>query len=315
VILVIVSALLPIVFVAFLGWLAARMGLFSTEATKTLSTFVVRFALPLSLFLAAAKAEPSDLTNGPYFASLAAGLIGSYALGILLGRFVFGHDLRASALEGISCSFPNMAYCGPPVLLAAVGVQGLLAIVVGNLVVTVLIVPFTMVLLQLAAIPGGGSLKSEWLLVERNLLSAVKQPLVWLPLLGAVLAMLGVRLPTVVDSAVDEIGKAAGGAALFTLGMMLAQNPVRLNRDVLTNLAVKNLVQPAIMLGAAVFFGLSQPLVTEVFLIGVLPSATAGSVIAARYGAYVQESAATTAASTVFSIVTISCALAIAASL
>jgi predicted permease len=312
---VIFSALLPILFVAFLGWLAVRMKLFGPHSTTTLSTFVVRFALPLALFLAAAQAKPSELTEAAYIASLAAGLIGTYVLGILLGRFVFGHDVRASALEGLSCSFPNMAYCGPPVLIAAVGVQGLLAVIVGNLIITVLVVPFTIVVLQLAAPPRGGNAESEWLLVEQSLLGAIKQPLVWLPVLGAVLALLGVRLPAAIDNAVEEIGKAAGGAALFTLGMMLAQNPVRLGRDVLANLALKNLVQPAIMLGAALLLGLSRPLVKEVFLIGVMPSATAASVLAQRYGAYVQEAAATTAASTMFSIVTISCGLAIAAAL
>jgi predicted permease len=312
---VIFSALLPILFVAFLGWLAVRMKLFGPQSTTTLSTFVVRFALPLSLFLAAAQAKPSDLTDAAYIASLAAGLIGTYVLGILLGRFVFKHNVRASALEGLSCSFPNMAYCGPPVLIAAVGMQGLLAVIVGNLIVTVLLVPFTIVVLQLAAPPRDGGAGSKWLLVEQSLLGAVKQPLVWLPVLGAALALLGVRLPEVVDNAVEEIGKAAGGAALFTLGMMLGQNPMRLGHDVLANLALKNLVQPAIMLGAALLLGLSLPLVKEVFLIGVMPSATAASVLAQRYGAYVQEAAATTAASTLFSIVTISCGLAIAAAL
>jgi hypothetical protein len=48
----------------------------------------------------------------------------------------------------------------------------------------------------------------------------------------------------VVDNAVDEIGDAAGGAALFTLAMMIAQSPVRLGRHVLANLALKNFVHP-----------------------------------------------------------------------
>jgi hypothetical protein len=53
------------------------------------------------------------------------------------------------------------------------------------------------------------------------------------------------------DNAINEVGKAAGGAAPFTLGMMRARNPVRFGRNVLAaNLALKT-VHPAIMLGAA----------------------------------------------------------------
>lgn len=309
------SALLPILFVAFLGWLAVRLQLFDRHATTAFSTFVVRFALPLALFLAASRAKASNLTDAAFVASLAAGLVGTYVLGLLLGRYVFRLDMRASALQGLSCSFPNLAYCGPPVLLAAVGAQGLLAVIVGNLIVAVVIVPFTVVVAQLAAPPRGSKAAEDWLLVRQSLLGAAKQPLVWLPALGAVLALLGVHLPAMTDGAVDEIGKAAGGVALFTLGMMLAQNPMRLGRDVLANVALKNLVQPAIMLGAAMVVGLNPVLTKQVFLSGVLPTATESAVLAQRNGAYEREAADTTAASTLFSIVTISCGLAIAAAM
>ncbi|HVJ54206.1 MAG TPA: AEC family transporter [Aliidongia sp.] len=310
---IILSALLPILFVAFLGWLAGRMALFGPQATTTLSTFVVRFALPLSLFLAAARTKPEQLTDARYALSLAIGLIGSYVLGLLLGRLVFKHDLRASALQGLSCSFPNMAYCGPPVLIAAVGAQGVLAVIVGNLIVTVILVPATMVLLQLAAPATGDKTESEWRTIARSLMGAVKQPLVWLPVLGAAFALTGLHLPALVDNSVDQIGQSAGGVALFTLGLMLSERRLRLDRDILANLALKNLLQPAILLGAALALKLEPTLAKEVFLTGVLPSATAASVLAQRYDAYVEQAAGTTAASTFFSIITIAGGLAIAA--
>jgi hypothetical protein len=236
----ILSGLLPILFVSFLGWLGGRMGLFGPRATTTLASFVISFALPLALFLAAAHTKPEQLTDATYAASLFAGLLGAYALGILLGHLAFRHDMQASVLEGLSCGFPNMAYCGPPVLIAAVGAQGLLAVIVGNLIVTVVMLPLTLVVLQLAAPSNGGGNGSNVLLVGRSLLHAVKQPLVWLPVLGAIMAMAGVRLPNLIDNAVEQIGQAAGGVALFILGLMLAQNPIRLGRDVLVNIGVKN---------------------------------------------------------------------------
>ena len=159
------------------------------------------------------------------------------------------------------------------VLTAAVGAQGLLAVIVGNLIVTLIMVPLTMVILQLAAPSKTNEKDNEVLLVERSLIGAVKQPLVWLPLLGAVLAIAGVRLPDLIDNSVEQIGQAAGGVALFTLGLMLAQNPVRLGRDVVVNVALKNLIQPTIILSAALAFRLDSTLIKEVFLIGVMPSA------------------------------------------
>ena len=94
---------------------------------------------------------------------------------------------------------------------------------------------------------------------------------------------------------------------------LLAQNPLRLGRDVLANLALKNFVQPAIMLGAALAFRLEPTLTKQVFLIGVMPTATAVGVLAQRYGVYAQEAASTSAASHMLAIVTNSGGLAIAA--
>ena len=311
----ILNALLPIIFVTLLGWLARRMRLLGPDAITALSTFVVSFALPLSLFLAAAHTKPAQLTNAAYAASLAAGLLGTYALGIIVSRLMFRHDMQTSALEGLSCGFPNMAYCGPPVLMAAVGVQGLLAVIVGNLIVTLIMVPLTIVLVHVAPASNAGKKESEALIIERSLIGALKQPLVWLPVLGAVLAIAGAGLPDLIDNAVDEIGKAAGGVALFTLGLMLPQKFVRLGRDVLANIVLKNFVQAAIMLGAAFALRLDSALTKEVFLIGVLPTTTATSVLAQRYETYAPEAAATCAGSMLFSIATIAGGLAIAASL
>jgi predicted permease len=187
----ILNALLPIIFVTLLAWLARRLRLIGPDAITTLSTFVVSFALPLSLFLAAAHTKPAQLTDAAYAASLAAGLLGTYALGILVSGLMFRHDMQTSALEGLTCGFPNMAYCGPPVLTAAVGAQGLVAVIVGNLVVTLIMVPLTIVLVHFAAASNAGKKQSEVVVVVRSLVGAVKQPLVWLPVLGAVLAIAG----------------------------------------------------------------------------------------------------------------------------
>lgn len=131
-----------------LGWLAARTGPIPGSAAGNFASLVVNFALPLSLFLAAAGAKPSDLSNPAYIASLFVGLVGTYAAGVALGLLVFKHDRRSAAVQGLTCSFPNMAYCGPPVLAAVVGSAGITAVLLGNLVATLVMVPLTPVLLH-----------------------------------------------------------------------------------------------------------------------------------------------------------------------
>lgn len=296
------QALAPIIFVTALGWCAGRWGILQQTASKPLATFVVTFALPIALLLAAAKTRPEQILNLPYVATLASGLIGIWLLGLLLGRYRGGHTWREATMRAITVSFPNMAYCGPPVLIAAVGPSAVLAVIVGNLIYTLLVLPLSLVLLS-----GGGA--------RQALGKALRQPLVLLPLLGLACALLGIRLPQLLVSATDEIGRAAGGVALFTLGLILSGIRPSLDRDIVLNLGLKNLLQPLVMLAAGLAVGLQGELLQQVFLLGVLPAATAAPTLAMAHGVYSEDAARSVLFSTLLAIPGIALGIVLAAHL
>lgn len=309
---VISGALLPILFVVGLGYAMARLKIIPGSAAGTFAAFVVKLALPLSLFLVAAKAKPSDLSDTSFVLAFVVGFMATFAIGLLLGKLVFGHDMRASAIQGLICGFPSMAYCGPPVLGAVVGPTGILAVLVGNLVTSLVMMPVALVLLHDAGKDGPGPAPGKAKVIATSLLEAVKQPLVWLPVLGAACSLLHVPIPAIVFSMTNEIGSAAGGVALFTLGLMLAGLTFRIDREVVLNVAVKNVLQPALLLGAALALGLRGTLAQEVFLIGVLPAATLVPALAHTNKAYEGEASLSAMASTLFSILSIAAGIAIA---
>ncbi|WP_375410939.1 AEC family transporter [uncultured Methylobacterium sp.] len=309
---VIASALLPILFVVGLGYVAARWNIIPGNAAGAFAAFVVKLALPLSLFLAAAKANPSDLSNTSYVLAFVVGFMATFAIGIVLGYFMFKHDLRASTIQGLICGFPSMAYCGPPVLLAVVGPSGILAVLVGNLVTSLVMMPIALVLLHDDGNTGPGPKQSRTKIIGVSLLGAVRQPLVWLPVLGAACSLLHVPVPAILLSMTNEVGSAAGGVALFTLGLMLAGLTFKMDREVLLNVFVKNILQPALLLGAALAFGLRGALAQEVFLMGVLPAATLVPALAHTNTAYESEASLSAMASTLFSIISIAAGIAIA---
>lgn len=298
----IAQALAPIVFVTALGWCAGRWNVLPQKASKTLATFVVIFALPITLFLAAAHTHPEQVLNLPYIVTLAAGLISIWLLGLLLGRYRGGQTWREGAMRGITVSFPNMAYCGPPVLTAAVGPSAVLAVIVGNLIITLVVIPLSLVLLS-----GGNA--------RQALSNALRQPLVILPLLGLICALLGIRLPAVLVAATDEIGRAAGGVALFTLGLILSGIRPRLDIDIIFNVALKNLLQPTLMLVIGLIVGLQGDLLKQVFLLGVLPAATAAPTLAMAQGIYSEEAARSVLFSTLLAIPCIALGIILSANL
>ncbi len=307
----ILSALLPVVFVVVLGLLSAKFDIVPKTSAPMFADFVVRFALPLALLDGVLKTSPSAIENGAYLLSMLVGLMIPYAIGFAISRWVFRHSLAESALAALVCAFPSMAYSGLPVLEAVVGPQGILAVVVGNLVTSVVMIPLTLVLVKI----GQGSGKSGQgarALIATSLLDAVKQPVVWLPIVGAILALCGVRVPHVLELSFDLFGQTAAGVALFTLGLLLYGQRLRIDRDIAVNVLLKDVGQPAAMLGLTILFGVHGAPARELFLTGAIPTATAASMLALRYRAYADEAAASTLVGTIASVATITVAIILA---
>jgi malonate transporter len=308
----ILAALLPVVFVVALGVLAARFRIIEKSSAPMFADFVVRFALPLALLGGVLKISPAAIENGPYLLSMLIGLMVPYVIAFGIARLLFRHNLSESALEALVCAFPSMAYSGLPVLEAVVGPSGVLAVVVGNLVTSVIMIPLTLVLVQIG-LGGGKTEQNAGALVARSLLDAVKQPVVWLPIIGAILALCGIHTPKVLELSFNLIGQAAAGVALFTLGLILYGQHLRIDRDIALNALMKNLGQPAVLFGLTVLFGIHGAPARELFLTGAIPTATAASMLALRYRSYADEAAASTLVGTVGSIATITIAIILAA--
>src|ERR1700721_698334 len=170
----ILQALVPVVFVAGLGWLGGRLGVLDPQRIRSITTFIVTVALPAALFVGVFSFSPSQLENGSYLLTMAAAFMGTWAIGFVLARKAFRSTTPSAGMLAMNSSFPDLAYFGLPVLAAVIGAQGLLPIIVGNLVISVLMVPITIVLL--GSVDGT---KHESLL--ESLRSRGRNPFVWPP--------------------------------------------------------------------------------------------------------------------------------------
>jgi len=272
----ILQALVPVIFVAGLGWLVGRLGVLDPQRIRSITTFIVVVALPAALFVGVFSFSRSQLENGRYLLTLAVALMATWAVGLVLARFAFRSSRPSAGMLALNSSFPDLAYFGLPVLTAVIGAQGLLPVIVGNLVISVLTVPLT--ILMLGSIDGA---KHESLFGE--LKSTVTKPLVWAPVLGAVLVLLGVKLPPLADASVRLVGATAGGTALFALGVMLSGLTPRLDKIAISVLLLKNFAQPAIAVALALGFHFSGTLSKGVVLAAACPCATASAMLASTY--------------------------------
>jgi malonate transporter and related proteins len=301
----ILNGLLPVAFVIVLGWLACHIGLMKHEDADVLATLVIRFALPFALFEGAVKTAPEKLHNVGFALTLTLGLMGTYLIALAVGRFLFRHDLRTATIQALVCAFPDMAYFGAPVLAAVFGPEGFLAVLVGNLITSIFMLPLTIVLTQLGNKDESGNGRPDVARIFfQSLGRAVINPIVWLPVSGMILSFCHVKLPGPVLTSVDLVAKSAGGASLFALGLMLYGERFMVNANVLTNLALKNFLQPGLMVLGAVLFGVTGAPAHQAIITGAVPTATAAAMFALKNKTYMANATATILISTILGVVT-----------
>jgi predicted permease len=203
-----------------------------------------------------------------------------------------------AALFGSNSGFPDMAYFGLPVVMTVLGQQGMLPIIVGNIITSIIVIPIVMAMIR----KGQSSGSSAGL--GAIVLNTLKQPVVWAPLIGLVLVLLGLKLPALATDSLKLLGNISGGLALFTLGVLLSFLSPKVDSQVLTVVCLKNFVMPALVLSLALIFKLDATLAKGVVIIAACPAATMGAMLSAQYSVATEKIAGQILASNVTAIFT-----------
>lgn len=137
-------------------------------------------------------------------------------------------------------------------------------------------------------------------------LNAVKQPIVWAPLLAVLFVLVGVKVPDEIDPCFELIAKANAGLAVLVAGLSLSTVRFSFSVEVWFNTLFRLILTPAVFLGVALLCGMGGDVdkVSMLVLAVALPPAFSGIIIASRYNIYVREGASTTAVATVCFVAT-----------
>ncbi len=301
---VMTGALLPVVFLMFLGWLGGRKGYFRREDVNVFAALVMRFALPFSLILGALNTPPEKLQNLSFILCMAFGFVGTYILALVIARLAFRHDLKTSAIQALVCTFPDMAYFGAPILLAVCGPSGFLAVLVGNLITSFIILPLTIVLSRWGEMASGPDESGVADILKSSLWRTVTNQMVWLPILGVILSFSGVTLPAALKHSVELVATTAGGVSLLALGLMFFGERPSVNLDVTVNVGMKNVLQPALMALGIFLFGVDAEFARQALIVGAVPTAIAASMFAVRNRTYAMPASDSVVIGTVLAVFT-----------
>ena len=307
----VLAIVLPIFALILTGWLARKTGALGPRAMGEINRFVVYLALPTLLFDIVANADWESLWQPGFVGAFGLSALIVFIIGLLLSRSS-GRHLADAAIDGLNAAYANNGFIGIPLALAVLGPASLIPTMISMILTVCVIFGIAIVVvefgLQPKAHPGRMLLKIGGQLCRNPLLVA--------PMLGAVVMLLGMPVPTPVESFLKLLGGAASPCALIALGLFLAQ-PRSSSQGTLQGLSslvlLKLVAHPCIAwVLAALVFKLPLPLQHCAVLLAALPTGTGPFMLAQYYRRPGGMTSASILISTLLSLLTITVYLMIA---
>ncbi|MGO9941420.1 MAG: AEC family transporter [Rhodoblastus sp.] len=299
----ILNALAPVFFVMAMGYYAGYRKMIDNQKVATLNLFVMHFALPSALFTAISRTPRQViLDNGQLMGILTFCMFVVYALTLFLQFKYFKVETGKAAVQTLTVALPNYASVGLPLLLSVYGPSSALSVAVAIAVGSVTVSPLTLVLLESAHATDKVSPAKLFLLA---VLRTVKRPIVWAPLAGLVVALVGIPMPEFLNRCFTLIGQATAGAALFLTGLILSAQRLRINADVILGVFLKNVAQPLLAFGIVRALGIPDPIGGQTVLLIAIPAGFFGMVFGANHDVRSEEAGSTLVLSSLFSAITL----------
>lgn len=306
----ILSVVLPIFALTFVGWLSRRAGIFGPQSTRELNRFVVYLALPALLFDIVAKAEPAQLWQPGFIAVFGFSTFFFFIITVAISR-LSGTEMGSAAIHGLNGAYSNAAFLGFPLLIAALGPASQTFTLIATINTVCVLFAFAIVLIEFGNQAGGHPLTIA-LHVSQALL---RNPLVLAPLCGALVMASGAGIAAPLDAFLKLLGSAASPCALVCLGMFLAEPRASEQAEAGKTamlVALKLFVYPALTLVLALWvFPLAKPVRDAAVLLAALPTGTGPFMLAEFHRREGALTARVILISTVLSVGTITLLLAV----
>lgn len=296
----IVTTIVPIFTVIFIGWIARKKGFVPSEFLGPANRLVYHLAIPAMVFRAVATAAFQSHFN-PW---VLGGLMGAvfltfWASWALSGLGRFTGALRATFMQ---CSFHgNLGYIGLAVAYYFLGDDGLAhaSILTG----------FEMIFHNFLAIvilsiygEGQNAARTPW----ETVCTVLGNPVILSAIFGILFSLLQLPLPPVADRSLDILGSLALPLALLLIGASLSPERMRERIGPIIGASfLKLMVMPAMGFWAYIWWGLPPAVYLPGLILLACPPATVIYVMSRELGGDSDLAVAAISGSTLFSALTI----------
>lgn len=264
--------------VVAVGWLLAHTRVFGRTEQQMLAKLTFRVGSPALLFTIVADADVSVIFSGFLVATMVAVVVSAAAY-LVPAVLVWRRDLGHVVMGGMGASYVNAVNLGVPIAIYVLHDASWSAPVV--LMQLLLLQPAWM-----AALDASRHGRVSW---RRVLASPLTNPLTIGTMLGLVVNLSGVQLPSVVLDPIVLIGGLAVPSMLIAFGISLRLSPLTGGQGNAVELVVVVLIKLALMPGVAWLvagpgLGLAAHEVLAAVVMSALPTAQNVFVLALAYG-------------------------------
>ena len=265
--------------VILVGFFVGKKGILGPDARLTLNRLTFFVASPALLFKTLSESDPLSVLGPLLWVALISAFIVMFAY-ILLTKWWLKRDKADRIVGAMSAATVNSANLGMPIAIYVLGDIGHAAPVI--LFQLAILTPVNLAMLDAATSKNPTTLLSI-------ITQSVRNPLITGSLLGLLVALFQIQLPTILKDPIDLIAGASIPAMLIAFGISLVESrPLAksspFNKDVLIASAMKLVLHPVIAwLLAAFVFRMEGELLLSAIVMASLPTAQNVFVNASRY--------------------------------
>ena len=270
------NAVVPLFLMIGVGCIMRQMKVIGAEAVRQANALCFRVFMSTMMFYHVYVSDLSHAVNLRLILFGTAGILAEFGVGYLLVTRIE----KRPPVQGVMVQAffrTNAALLGVSMVASVFTGQDIGEVTILTAVVVPMVNILAVVNFELFR---GGKVSGK-----RVLLGIAKNPLVEGTLLGVLAALLGVRLPSVLESTVSSVASATTPVALVLLGASLDLRKLgRQRRNILICLAERLIVSPAIFIGLAVLLGFRGIPLSGVMVVFGGPVAIASFTVASEMG-------------------------------
>lgn len=301
---VLANALVPVFVGLLFGYVAGLRKIVDNRNVKNLVNFLMKFALPCSLFVTIASTSPQVLRNQATPALIIAivYLVVFFAT-YYASRKLGNESTTDSAVLALTLGFPNLAAVGFPLIRALYGPEASVTMAIALAVGAITVTPITLAILESGTTEARSLSRAAR--INKSIWTAVRNPVFWVPIIGVVLVLIQLRPPIYLNSSLSILGGATEGTALFVTGLIASAQKFKFSWGVGGAVITKNVVQPVLCLVIALLFGISHEQTTYLVLLSALSGGFFGILFGESFDANSDLASSSLIATTVLSVFTL----------